>query len=69
MTRLSDVVSAAGLSGYAVVALLIFMFAFVLVVAAVFWPSRDGRHERAARLPFDDGAADPAAPATSEAAR
>lgn len=62
MSGLSDVVGASGLSGFAVVALVLFVFAFALVLAIVFWPSRDGHLERAARLPFDDGAADPPAP-------
>lgn len=70
MAGLSDVVGAAGLSGFAVVALVLFLFAFALVLAIVFWPSRDGRHERAARLPFDDGTADSPAPqATAEVVR
>lgn len=59
--RLSDVVGASGLSGYAVVALLLFVFAFVLVLINVFAPSRHATHTRAASLPFDDGV-QPSAP-------
>ena len=61
MTRLADVVGASGLSGYAIVALLLFVLAFLLVLAAVFAPSRRAEHQRAALLPFDDGAAPPSA--------
>jgi cbb3-type cytochrome oxidase subunit 3 len=56
MTRLADIVGASGLSGYAVVALLLFFFAFLLVLATIFFPSQRAQHDRAAQLPFDDGA-------------
>jgi len=56
MARLADVVGASGLAGYAVIALLLFLVAFALMLAAVFSPAARERHERAARLPFDDGA-------------
>lgn len=53
--KLSDVVGNAGLAGYAEVALILFLFAFLLVAARVlFAPRRD--LERDARLPFDDEA-------------
>jgi cbb3-type cytochrome oxidase subunit 3 len=55
MIHLGDVMGASGLSGYAIVALLLFLFAFVLIVYAIFAPSRRGDDERAALLPFDDG--------------
>lgn len=55
MIHLGDVMGASGLSGYAIVALLLFIFAFVLVVYAIFAPSRKKEDERAAMLPFDDG--------------
>jgi cbb3-type cytochrome oxidase subunit 3 len=55
MTRLADIVGASGLSGYAVVALLLFVFAFLLVLATVFFPSQRSRFDHAAQLPFDDG--------------
>lgn len=57
MHGLSDVMSAAGLAGYAIVALLLFLVAFVLVVWTIYAPSRRGQHDRDALLPFDDGAA------------
>ena len=52
--KLSDIVSAAGLSWYAEVALVLFMAAFVLVVWRVFAPSLKAKYDRAARLPLDD---------------
>lgn len=55
MIHLGDVMGASGLSGYAIVALLLFLLAFVLVVYAIFAPSRRQEDERAALLPFDDG--------------
>jgi hypothetical protein len=55
MIRLSDIVGASGLSGYAVVALLIFILAFVLAMLALYAPSRRAEDERIANLPFDDG--------------
>jgi cbb3-type cytochrome oxidase subunit 3 len=55
MIHLGDVMGASGLSGYAIVALLLFLFAFVLVVYAIFTPSRRASDERASLLPFDDG--------------
>jgi len=58
--RLSEIMSHAGLSRYAEIALVIFLAAFV---AIVFWIFRPGMHERMshdARLPLDDeGAAPP----------
>ena len=58
--KLSDIVSAAGLSWYAEVALVLFMIAFVLVLWRVFKPSLRAKYERAARLPLDDDAQTPA---------
>jgi cbb3-type cytochrome oxidase subunit 3 len=56
MARLSDIVGASGLSGYAVVALILFVVAFLLVLATLLLPRSRARHERAALLPFDDDA-------------
>jgi cbb3-type cytochrome oxidase subunit 3 len=58
--KLSDVVSAAGLSIYAEIALVLFLGAFLSVVLRLYWPGRDraGRDrslDAAARLPLDDG--------------
>jgi cbb3-type cytochrome oxidase subunit 3 len=61
MIRLSDVVGASGLSFYAIVAMLLFLFAFVLVLFNIYAPSRRAAHRRAALLPFDEGVS--AAPA------
>jgi|GEM_PF-773555 len=55
MIRLSDIVGASGLAGYAIVALILFVFAFLLVLVNVYAPSRRAQHERAATLPFDEG--------------
>ena len=52
--KLSDIVSAAGLSWYAEVALVLFMLAFGLVLWRVFRPSAKAKYERAARMPLDD---------------
>jgi cbb3-type cytochrome oxidase subunit 3 len=52
--KLSDVVSNAGLAGYAEVALILFLIAFVGIVIAVFRPSRKAHMDAASRLPFDD---------------
>jgi len=51
---LSDVMSGAGLSGYAEVALVLFMLAFLGIVIALFRPSQKQRMDAASRLPFDD---------------
>ena len=52
--RLSDIMSHAGLSGYAEVALVIFLAAFLLILVAVFAPSRTREFEAASRMPLDD---------------
>lgn len=51
---LSDIMGHAGLSGYAEVALVIFLAAFVGIVWWVFRPAARARWQRAARLPLDD---------------
>jgi cbb3-type cytochrome oxidase subunit 3 len=51
---LTELMSNAGLSRYAEVALLLFFFAFVVIVWRVFSPSRRQSLERQARLPLDD---------------
>jgi cbb3-type cytochrome oxidase subunit 3 len=51
---LTDVVSGAGLSIYAEVALVIFLVAFVGVVISLFVPSRQRTYEHLRRLPMDD---------------
>jgi cbb3-type cytochrome oxidase subunit 3 len=51
---LTEIMSAAGLSRYAEVALVLFIIAFVLVVARILLPGQRKKWERAARLPLDD---------------
>lgn len=52
--KLSDVVGASGLSGYAIVALVLFVAAFVTVLILTFRPGVKAKHEYDARLPLDD---------------
>ena len=51
---LTDIMSGAGLSGFAEVALILFLIAFVISVARTFSHTRDAEMNRAARLPLDD---------------
>jgi len=51
---IADVVGASGLSGYAIVALILFFLAFVVVLGSVLSPSRSSYYERAGRIPLDD---------------
>jgi cbb3-type cytochrome oxidase subunit 3 len=62
--KLSDVVSAAGLSWYAEVALVLFILAFVLVLWRVFKPSAKAKYDQASRIPLDDD--NPQTPRTSK---
>jgi len=52
--KLVDVMSASGLSGFAIVALLLFVAAFVAVVLLTFRPGTRELHSRIARLPLDE---------------
>ncbi len=52
---LSDVVSRSGLAGYAEVALLLFMAAFLGVVWTVWRRGTQAEWDSAARMPLDDG--------------
>ena len=52
--RLTDIMSSAGLSSYAEVALILFFVAFVGIAIATFLPSRKREMDRAARLPLED---------------
>jgi cbb3-type cytochrome oxidase subunit 3 len=52
--RLSDVMSNAGLSGYAEVALILFLLAFLGIVWAIFRPGTKPAMDAAARMPIDD---------------
>jgi hypothetical protein len=59
--KLVDVMSGAGLSMYAIVALLLFVFAFLAVLVRTFAPGSSPRHTADARLPFSDDEPGPAA--------
>lgn len=56
--RLTDIMSNAGLSRFAEIAMVIFMIAFVAIVIRTWAPSRRAEQERARHLPFDDDARD-----------
>ena len=58
MKSLTDVVSGAGLAGYAEVALLIFFLVFVAVGLRVLF-SATSAFENAARMPLDDESSSP----------
>ncbi len=51
--KLSDIMSAAGLSSYAEIALVLFLLAFLGVVVSLFLPSRQRTYERMRHLPID----------------
>ena len=57
--RLSDVMSHAGLAGYAVVALVLFLVAFAAIVVRVARRSSNAEFARASRMPLDDPAPSP----------
>lgn len=52
--KLVDVMSASGLSGYAIIALVLFVAAFVAVLLMILAPGSAERHAQASRLPLDD---------------
>ncbi len=66
MRSLTDVMSHAGLSGYAIVALLLFLVAFVGIAVRVFRRSSTQDFEEARRLPLED---EPAASQPERSAR
>jgi cbb3-type cytochrome oxidase subunit 3 len=51
---LTDLMSGAGLSGYAVVALVIFFATFLALTAWIYWPTHRRSYSDAARIPLDD---------------
>ncbi len=55
--KLVDVMSASGLSMYAIVALVLFVAAFVAVVLMILAPGSAERMAQASRLPLDDDSA------------
>lgn len=52
--KMSDVVGHAGLSGYAIVGLLLFLLAFVAIIVWIFRPSARKRWQQDAQMPLDD---------------
>jgi cbb3-type cytochrome oxidase subunit 3 len=59
---LTEIMSNAGLSRYAEVALLLFVFAFVVILWRIFRPGQRNRLEQQARLPLDDDSPAPRTP-------
>ena len=59
MKSLTDVVSGAGLSSYAEIALVIFLVAFIGIVISLFLPSRQRTFERLRRLPIEHDSSEP----------
>jgi cbb3-type cytochrome oxidase subunit 3 len=51
---LTDIMSGAGLSHYAEVGLVLFMFAFVVIILWTFRPSKKASYDKAAQMPLDD---------------
>jgi cbb3-type cytochrome oxidase subunit 3 len=56
---LTDLMSGAGLSHYAVVALVIFLGTFLALAAWIWWPSHRVWWREAARIPLDDATTTP----------
>lgn len=52
--KLVDVMSNSGLSVYAIIALVLFLAAFLAVVFLILMPGSRERHAEAAMLPLDD---------------
>lgn len=52
--RLSDIMSNAGLAGYAEVALILFLLAFLGIVIATFRPGNRAAMDAAGRMPIED---------------
>lgn len=59
---LTDLMSNAGLSSYAEIALILFLASFLGIAWWVFRPSARLRWQAAARLPLDDGPTAPSSP-------
>lgn len=68
MKSISDVVSGAGLAGYAEVALIIFFLVFVAIGLRVLLV-RKANFAREAQLPFDDGSTEPVTSSVAQDAR
>ena len=54
MLRLADAVGASGLAVYAIVALILFVIAFLVILIQIAAPARTSLYERASRMPLDD---------------
>ncbi len=52
--KLSDIMSAANLSAYAEIAMVLFIAAFVAIVISIFRPGRQQTFDAASRMPLDD---------------
>jgi cbb3-type cytochrome oxidase subunit 3 len=52
--KLSDIMGHAGLAGYAEIALVIFILAFLVLLIRIFAPSRRQEMDRARQMPLDD---------------
>lgn len=52
--KLSDIMSAANLTLYPRIALVLFLLAFLLVVVRIYWPGARAQFAHAASLPLDD---------------
>jgi len=53
--RLTDIMSGAGLAGYATIAMILFMVAFLAIVIWLFSPRRRATLESKKNIPFTDG--------------
>jgi cbb3-type cytochrome oxidase subunit 3 len=52
--KLSDIMAAAGLAGWAQAALVLFLVAFLAILVRVFSPSRRREFDQASRMPLQD---------------
>ena len=66
MLRLSDIMSHAGLHGFAEVALVLFFLAFLAIVVRVFAPSRKSEMDAMAAKPLEDDRGEYPSPGASE---
>ena len=66
MLRLSDIMSHAGLHGYAEVALVLFFLAFLAIIVRVLAPSRKRELDAMAAKPLEDDRGDYSSPGASE---
>jgi len=62
MQHLSDIISHAGLHGYAEAALVLFFLAFLAIAVRVFAPSRKDEMDEMAKKPLEDDRGEPPSP-------